>query len=161
MIIGNGDVASILKDRDGFIFFASGVSNSTEDRESEYDREIDLLLSQDRELHLVYFSSLAVFYGLNRYAAHKWQMEHLVKQYFPSYTIVRLGNITWGTNPHTFLNYFKDHPKAPIKDEWRYLVTKQEFLHWMKLIPDWNCELTITGKRMKVREALNEYVMDV
>ena len=36
MIIGNGDIASVLNDREGAIFFVSGVSNSNEIRESEF-----------------------------------------------------------------------------------------------------------------------------
>ena len=46
MIIGNGNIARALKDidRDDLLFFASGVSNSQEDRESEYKREMELLL---------------------------------------------------------------------------------------------------------------------
>lgn len=43
MIIGGGDIASIVNDRDGAIFFLSGVSNSNETRNSEFIREIELL----------------------------------------------------------------------------------------------------------------------
>lgn len=46
MIIGNGDVASVLQDRDDLIYFASGVSNSQETRGSEFRREKDLLFEQ-------------------------------------------------------------------------------------------------------------------
>ena len=48
MIVGYGDIASVLKDRKGTIFFASGVSNSQETRESEYKREEDLLMKQNK-----------------------------------------------------------------------------------------------------------------
>ena len=57
MIIGNGEIASILDDKKDLLFFASGVSNSQEMRESEYQREIDLLLSQNHNAHIVYFGS--------------------------------------------------------------------------------------------------------
>ena len=40
MIIGKGDIASILNDREGAIFFASGVSNSSETNELAFKREI-------------------------------------------------------------------------------------------------------------------------
>ena len=80
MIIGNGDIASVLKDRKSRLYFASGVSNSHEKRESEFTREKNLLLKQDRKLHLVYFSTLAVFYGDNRYVKHKRYMEELIRQ---------------------------------------------------------------------------------
>ncbi len=160
MIVGNGDIASVITDRKDLLFFASGVSNSKEDRESEYQREIDLLLKQDRSLRIVYFSSLSVFYTDTRYTRHKKTMEALVKT-FPRYTILRLGNITWGKNPHTIINYFREKirrgEKFEIQDVYRYIVEKDEFLHWLAMIPNWNCEMNITGKRMKVREIIDKY----
>lgn len=168
MIVGNGDIARAIKavpllaNREGFIFFASGVSNSGEKRESEYNREKDLLLSQDTSLHIVYFGTLAIFYNPNtRYTKHKKDMEDLVRKHFTRYTIVRLGNITWGKNPHTLINYFRNAKKLGKKievwDTYRYLTSKAEFLHWMSLIPDWNAEMNITGKRLKVIEILKKY----
>jgi phage pi2 protein 07 len=164
MIIGNGDLASVLKDREDLLFFASGVSNSQETRESEYDRERDLLLSQPRSLRLVYFSSIRVFYPeANRYTTHKKEMEQLVKETFPKYTIIRLGNIDWGTNPHTIINFFRNQRKEgeplQIQDAYRYVIGKEEFLSWMDMIPDWNCEMNLTGRRMKVAEIVKEYVL--
>src|SRR3990167_1749987 len=101
-IVGNGDIARALEGTDkDVLFFASGVSNSQETNEAEYQREKDLLLQQDRSRRLVYFGSLSIFYNDNRYAQHKREMEELIMQEFPKYTIVRLGNITWGTTPHT------------------------------------------------------------
>lgn len=158
MIIGNGDIASVLEivDRENRIYFASGVSNSQEKRESEYQREIDLLLKQDKTKKLVYFSSLCIFYSKSRYADHKIEMEDLVKQNFPSYTIVRLGNITWGDNPHTIINFLKNELKSGRKPKieklYRYLVDKDELLHWLAMIPERNCEMNVTGKRLKIRE---------
>lgn len=163
MIIGNGDIARVLKDRGDITFFASGVSNSNETRESEYQREKDLLLKQDRDKRLVYFGSLAPFYNPHsRYAKHKLEMEDLVKQNFKRYTIIRLGNITWGKNPHTLINYFREakkrNEKLDVWDTYRYLVSKKEFLHWIELIPDWNVEMNITGQRMKVSQIVKKYV---
>jgi hypothetical protein len=162
MIIGNGDLASVLKDKEGFCFFASGVSNSKEDREPEYRREKKLLLSQPRDLRLVYFSSLRVFSLDDRYTQHKKEMENLVKK-FPKYCIVRLGNITWGKNPHTLINFFRNQVKnkeaLQIQDTFRYVIDKEEFLYWIDLIPDWNCEMNCPGRRMKVEDIVKEYVL--
>ena len=162
MIIGEGDVASAIIDREDLLFFASGVSNSQETRESEYQREKDLLLTQDRKQHLVYFGSLSIFYADTRYARHKRGMEELVKENFGRYTIVRLGTITWGNNPHTLINYFRSRKKAgepiEVKDVYRYVINKEEFRYWLGLIPDFNCEMNITGRRMKVREIVEELV---
>ena len=55
MIVGKGDIASILNDREGAIFFASGVSKSTETNESEFWREIELLDKQDKSKCIFYF----------------------------------------------------------------------------------------------------------
>lgn len=164
MIIGNGDIASALRegnvDRDDLTFFAAGVSNSGEMRESEYQRECDLLVAQDFGNQVIYFSSLCVFYApYTRYSDHKRDMEELVASgHFRSHTIVRMGNITWGNNPNTLINYLRAHPDAPIRDEWRYIVDKEEFWHWMRLIPDWPCEMNIPGRRMKVADIVREFV---
>lgn len=160
MVIGNGDIASVLPESK-FLFFASGVSDSQETRHEEYQREIDLLLRQPRNAHIVYFSSLAIFYADNIYTQHKLQVERILKNNFKKYTIIRLGNITWGKNPHTLINFLRNQRKEGIplliKDEFRYITDKEEFLHWISLIPNWNCEINITGKRMKVREVAREY----
>lgn len=161
MIIGHGDIASVLPRRRDRLFFASGVSNSLETRDSEYLREKNLLLKQNRNSHLVYFSSLAIFYGDNRYVRHKRDMEELIKQEFPRHAILRIGNITWGTNPHTIINFFraqiKKGKKIKIQDTYRYVIDQDEFLHWINLIPDWSCEMNIPGRRMKVSEIVDEY----
>jgi nucleoside-diphosphate-sugar epimerase len=163
MIVGHGDIASVLKDKDEYIFFASGVSNSSETKESEFQREIDLLVKQDKTKRLVYFGSLSIFYSPNtRYAKHKRDMEELVRKTFKKYTIVRLGNITWGNNPHTLINYFKNAKKngkkIEIWDTYRYLINKKDFLQWMEMIPDWNCELNIPGQKLKVSQIVKKYV---
>ena len=162
MIIGHGDIASVLTDRGDRIYFASGVSNSRETRESEYEREIVLLGSfRDTSKRFVYFSSLCVFYSDTRYARHKMNMENLVRRWFSKYTIIRVGNITWGTNPHTLINFIrnqiKNRKQVIIQDVCRYIVTKEEFLYWIDMIPDWNCEMNITGRRMKVIDIVKEF----
>lgn len=158
MVKGKGDIASVLPDRKDLLFFASGVSNSGETRVSEFRRELDLLNLQDHKQHIVYFSSLAVFYSDTKYAQHKRGMELVIKTTFPKYTIIRLGNITWGKNPHTLINYLKAHPEAEIRDEYRYIISKDEFLHWINLIPSWSCEMNCPGERMKVKDVYERHV---
>jgi len=162
-IIGNGDIAKALKevDRDDLLFFASGVSNSLETDNKQYAREYDLLWKQDKNMHVVYFSSLCIYYSNSRYAQHKIQMEDNVKFWFNHFTIVRLGNIAWGDNPHTLINYFRNaiKNKLPygIKDEYRYIIEKEEFLHWMKMIPKRSCEMNLSGRMLKVEEIVKQY----
>lgn len=161
MIVGNGDIASVLTDRPDRLYFASGVSNSQEIRESEYERERNLLWNQDKSKHLVYFGSLSIFYSGSRYACHKLWMEDLVKDNFKHYTIIRMGNIAWGMNPHTLINFIRNKIRTrepfEVQDVYRYVLEKDEFLYWINLIPDWPCEMNIIGKRMKVKDIIKEY----
>lgn len=156
-VVGHGDIASVLPEREDLLFFASGVSNSQENRNSEYQREIALLSQQDRNKRIVYFSSLSVFYSEGRYANHKRAMERTIKKFYPKYCIVRLGNIDWGTNPHTLINYLKVHPEAEIRDEYRFVISQDEFLFWVNMIPPWNCDMNCPGRRLTVQEVKNEY----
>lgn len=163
MIIGNGDLATALKkvDKPNLLFFASGVSNSKETRRNEYHREENLLLKQDRKQHIVYFSSLAVFESNTPYIQHKRRMEHNIKKNFKVNTIVRIGNISWGKNPHTLINFIRNKIKHKqvfdIQDVYRYIIDEDEFLYWIKRIPEWSCEMNITGKRLKVIDIIEQY----
>lgn len=161
MIIGRGTIASVLPDREDLLFFASGVSNSSETNESEYDREINLLLDQDKNAHLVYFSTLSLFYNSTRYTQHKKYMEELIKKRFKRYTIMRLGSPTWGNNPNHLVSFFRNKIKNKepfqIWDTERYVLEKEDFLHWVNRIPSWNCEINVPGIRMKVKDIVKKY----
>jgi hypothetical protein len=159
MIVGKGNIASVLKDRDDVTFFASGVSNSQETDEDQYFREKELLLSQDRQKHLVYFSSLSIYRSNDRYNKHKKEMEDMVRHLFNSYTIVRVEVIAWGKNPTTIHNVFrkKIENKEPITviDAYRYIVTEEEFTQWLDLIPvGEKNEMNIPGERFHVYDIL-------
>lgn len=162
MIIGSGDIASVLPERDDLLFFASGVSNSQETDPQAYQREVDLLLEQPTDAHIVYFGSLAIFYADTPYTRHKRDMEATIKENFENYTIFRIGNITWGDNPHTLINHFQHQVDLgnpiEVRDEERYVVDEDEFLHWIGRIPTWSCEMNVPGKRMKVKEIVHEYI---
>jgi len=167
LIVGSGDIAMALAEAGiyltGKCFFASGVSNSREIRQEEFDRERNLLLDQDRELRLIYFGTLAMFYADTPYTKHKFEMEQLVKKAFPSYAILRLGTIVWGTNPNTIINHFKGQldrgEPIEIQDTNRYVIDKPEFLHWVNLIPKWNVEMCLTGQPMLIKEIVKKYVL--
>ena len=153
MVVGNGDIASVLKDRDDVTFFVSGVSNSRETSRKEFAREIDLLMDQPRLRHLIYISTLSVYYSDTPYVKHKKHMEGLIKTNFRSYTIFRIGNITWGDNPSTLINYLKNNPDAVIQPVYRYLLSREEFTHWVGMAPvGEKHEMNITGKCVFVPE---------
>ena len=156
MIIGHGNIAKVLRDRDGAIFFASGVSNSQCTDESEYQREKDLLkVLHNSYLSLFYFSSLALDTKLTRYYTHKIQMELLVKEHFKNYNIIRLGNLDWDENPHTFKNYIKANPSAPIRDEYKYMISKEQLLLLTDNLPlTGKNEISVFGEMKKVKDYL-------
>jgi dTDP-4-dehydrorhamnose reductase len=156
MIVGHGDIAQILTDRPDRLYFVSGVSKSLETRESEFQRERDLLLEQPRDLRLVYMSSLAIFYSDTPYTRHKRAMELMIQENFEKWTILRLGTTAFGTNPNTIVNFMRNrienNEPYEVQDVYRYVVSKEDLLHWVDMIPDWNAEMSITGTRMKVAE---------
>jgi hypothetical protein len=162
MIIGKGDIASILNDREGAIFFASGVSKSSETNEAEFNREIELLNKQDKTKCLFYFSSISIDDTQklsNRYLQHKKSMEELVKSNFKNHNIIRIGNITWGSNPNTFINYIRNKIKngepVEIKDEFKYLIDKEQLLLLTNNLPlTGQNKISIFGRMAKVKELI-------
>lgn len=159
MIVGRGDIASVLNDRDGAIFFVSGVSNSNETRESEFMREIELLDKQDKTKCIFYFSSIAIddMSKNSQYLQHKRNMELLVKSNFKNYNIIRIGNITWGSNPNTFINYIKNKKSkgesVQIKDEYKYIIDKDQLVMLTDNLPlVGQNTICVFGKMAKVAE---------
>lgn len=163
MIIGKGDIASILIDREDVIFFASGVSDSSEIRQSEFERELELLSKQDKSKCIFYFSSITIDnkekFKMNKYLQHKKSMEDYIKNNFQNYNIIRIGNIMWGTNPNTFLNYIKDKilnkKKVYLSDEYKFMVSKEQLLLLTNNLPliSQN-QISIFGKMVKVKDLI-------
>ena len=161
MIVGRGDIASVLNDRDGAIFFVSGVSNSNETRESEFMREIELLNKQDKTKCLFYLSSIALddMSKNSQYLQHKRKMELLIKSNFENYNIIRIGNITWGSNPNTFINYIKNKIKngepVEIKDEYKYMIDKEQLVLLTNNLPlIGQNQISVFGRMAKVKELI-------
>lgn len=161
MVIGAGDIAKTLiderLDRPDVTFFASGVSNSKETEDHNFRREVNKLHRIPCYCHVVYFSSLCIYYSDSIYADHKRAMEHRIKVEYKSNTIIRLGNITWGSNPHTIINYFKAEHAAGrtplLQDAYRHIITREEFVYWMKQIRTGiNDIMNIPGEFIHVNE---------
>lgn len=117
MIIGNGMLANSLRpfDEENIIVFASGVSNSLETKESEFEREILLLRSTVEKFpnkKLIYFSTCSI-YDLSKvespYVMHKLKVEEIISKICPRYTIFRVGNaVGSGGNPNTLINFLEN-----------------------------------------------------
>lgn len=163
MIVGRGDIASILNDRDDVIFFASGVSNSSEIKQSEFDREFELLSKQDKTKCIFYFSSITIDndekFALSKYLQHKKAMEDYIKSNFENYNIIRIGNINWGINPNTFVNYMqnkiKNNEKVFISDEYKFMIDKEQLLALTDNLPiKAQNQISAFGKMAKVKDII-------
>lgn len=116
MIIGNGLIATAMQciDSDDILFFASGVSNSSEENPEAYQREFSLLKKTVAEhpfAKLMYFSTLSILDQSKTgslYIAHKLKIEEFIQKNCPNFLIVRIGNIVGaGGNPNTLFNFLK------------------------------------------------------
>ena len=159
MIIGHGDIASVIKDRDGALFFASGVSNSACNDGDLFRLERNMLLQQPKNLCLFYFSTISLYYKSTPYTLHKGKMELLIKSNWNNYNIIRLGNITWGTNPNTFLNYLRGRRDRgepyDIADEYRYVIDKEQFNLLTTNLPlIGQNEINVFGRMAKVKDLI-------
>jgi nucleoside-diphosphate-sugar epimerase len=169
-IIGRGLVgaaANQLKCR-GASVFASGVSNSGQVIQSEYDRELGLLA---RHLALgkgvfVYFSTTSIQMGgvhKRCYADHKRACERVIETSGRPYLIARTGNLVGRThNRNTLFNYiyWKIKEGEPF-DLW--LNAKRNFLdvtHLMAMVDavlgEWTQSVKVT-----LVNPVNHYVSDV
>ncbi len=112
-------VAGALKDISGWdndILFSSGVSNSEEKDEKNFQKEVDLVKSNLARLtskgSFVYFSTTSIFNPLkksNPYVLHKLKIEKLIKDSNLNYLIIRLPNLVgFSANPNTLTNYFAE-----------------------------------------------------
>jgi UDP-2-acetamido-2,6-beta-L-arabino-hexul-4-ose reductase len=159
MIIGYGDIASILTDRAGALFFASGVSNSNCTDKQQFIREIKLMSEQDNKLCCFYFSSMFAGVKDTPYFRHKREMEQCVMEYFQNFNIIRLGNISWGSNPHTFINYLRDRiakgMPVKIKNEYRFVINKEHLQVLTQSLPleGKNC-ISVFTRMAKVKDLL-------
>jgi nucleoside-diphosphate-sugar epimerase len=116
-IIGNGLVANMFSSYkiDDVMIFASGVSNSSEISEFEFQRERLLLLDSiknNTEKKIIYFSSCGVIDKNNyeiAYYKHKLNMEKIVKK-SKNYLIIRLPQLLGRKgntyNKNTIINNF-------------------------------------------------------
>lgn len=108
MIIGNGLISNAFKEysnNDDYLIFASGVSNSGEDRDSEFKREF-LLIKEYITTYskFIYFSTIND--GNSKYFIHKRNIENYISANSKNYLIFRLPNVVGnGGNVNNIFNY--------------------------------------------------------
>ena len=141
MIVGNGLLATYLRDYfkinkvndDNYLIFASGVSNSSENKETEFEREIYLLqqiIHQNIGTTIVYFSSCALVDDTNltiAYYQHKLNIENLLKK-MNQFIIIRLPQVIGNSNnKNTILNFFID----AIKNDKKLFIKKEAYRYFI------------------------------
>lgn len=157
MICGRGDIAKVITDREGFLFYCNGVSNRLPLAEPLLNAEQGEVRKLIREMPksdmFVYISTLSVYYSNSVYTWHKKRMEKIIQASARHYAIIRIGNITWGDNPNTLINFLTNHPEVQRQNVFRYLCDKEELNHWLSMIPRTGQHImNITGRRINVKD---------
>lgn len=114
IIVGKGLIAKIFLDckdiNSNSIIFASGVSNSNENNQEEFDKEINLIrntIGNNSDKKFIYFSSIFINRE-NQYYKHKLNIENFIQDNCKDYLIIRLPQLVGkGGNPNNIFNYFK------------------------------------------------------
>lgn len=121
MIIGKGLIANqfLDSDRDDVVFFASGVSNSSEIDSQQFLREENLVLEtlkNNINKSFIYFSTCSIYDSSkynSPYVLHKLHIEELIKTNASQYLILRVSNaVGKGGNPNLLMNYLSRNIKA-------------------------------------------------
>jgi hypothetical protein len=86
-------------------------------------------------------------------------MESLIKANFENYNIIRIGNISWGSNPNTFINYIKgklnNGEPVEIRDEYKYMIDKEQLILLTDNLPLLGQNtISVFGKMAKVKELI-------
>jgi nucleoside-diphosphate-sugar epimerase len=121
VIVGSGMLAHAFKNRKmnaNVVLFASGVSNSLENRLSAFERERLLLenaLSTSKDKTIIYFSTCSIYdhsVNNNAYVKHKLLMENLIEKSGNNYLICRVSNVVGRNgNRNTIFNFLIDKIK--------------------------------------------------
>jgi nucleoside-diphosphate-sugar epimerase len=115
MIVGNGLLASAFlksdKNYDKVVIFASGVSDSKQIDINEFNREESLILktiNENKDLKIIYFSSMLAGIKNTHYYNHKLKIEKLIIENASDYIIFRAPQIIGNTgNKNNIVNAFK------------------------------------------------------
>ncbi|WP_313027234.1 NAD-dependent epimerase/dehydratase family protein [Soonwooa sp.] len=114
MVVGKGLIASLFSDcdRHEVVFFASGVSNSSETSKANFDRENTLVtevLQNNIDKLFVYFSTCSIYHSSkynSPYVLQKLHMEEIINQNASNYLILRVSNaVGKGGDLHLLVNY--------------------------------------------------------
>lgn len=136
MIAGNGLIAKKFfknfHEKEDIVIFASGVSDSTEKRNSEFLKEkniLNLYLNNYKNAKFIYFSSIMTINDMrSEYINHKKEIESIIQEKAKSYFIIRVPQIIgYGGNKKNIINDFKykilnNKPLEIHKDTYRAII---------------------------------------
>jgi nucleoside-diphosphate-sugar epimerase len=115
MVIGNGLMGrtfSSFTEYDEVVIFASGVSNSKEQNDYEFEKETTLLndtISKNKNKKLIYFSTVFIDNIKSKYYTHKKNMETIIVEKCQNYLIVRLPQVVgYCGNSNNLFNFLKN-----------------------------------------------------
>lgn len=137
MVVGNGMIAksfSAYINREDVVIYASGVSNSAENSEDKFQREIALIkncIEKYVNCLIVYFSTCSISDESlidTKYVQHKIFIEDYIKKHASSFIVFRLPIVIGKTdNKFTLFNFFQEKLSTNQelfiqKNAYRYLV---------------------------------------
>jgi nucleoside-diphosphate-sugar epimerase len=172
VIIGSGLLATSLSKlrHENSVLFASGVSDSRQVNEIEFERERELLLKSLKNTgtsEFFYFSTCSIFdpsLTQSRYIGHKKRMEDIVLSK-PSGRVIRLPNLVGPKgNPANLINYLTNSIKHsyPIEIQryaTRYLLGVDEMNTLFQGIVDHGNQKPVTSltppKNIKVTKVVS------
>ncbi|XPV67643.1 MAG: hypothetical protein ACNI25_09975 [Halarcobacter sp.] len=114
MIVGNGLIAKEFleySNSKNILIFASGVSNSKEERVDEFLREENLLrkkLEENKNIKFIYFSTCSIYdnyFESSKYCQHKLKMENIIIKKSNNYNIFRVPQIVGFNNKNQLVGY--------------------------------------------------------
>ena len=124
MVSGRGLIASAFSsylENNNFVIFASGVSNSQENRLEQFKRERNLLQEvsiKNLDKTLVYFSTCAFYdnyFMETPYVNHKKNTEKWIQNNIKSYYIFRVPQIIGSKNKNQLLGFLNDQISKNLK----------------------------------------------
>ena len=138
---------SIYKNDEDILIFASGISNSLETKQSEFDREFELLKTHAKtDKKFIYFSTISIFDPSlieSQYIIHKRKIENYIRENCKSFIVFRLPIVVANSdNENTFFNYFKNKIKTR-----KYLEVKNNAYRYLIDIDDIVSEIPIFIKK--------------
>ena len=146
VVIGDGLIASAFKKsqiKDKVLIIASGVSNSKENRYSEFLREKNLindLLSFYSGMTLIYFSTCSIYQTEQTpYIRHKLNIEELITTSNFDYIIFRLPQVVGVVDNDTLVSYlvrnaYLNKPLKIQRNAYRNLVDIDDLVPIVKKI---------------------------